>query len=92
MDTLIGANLSELNAQEKKKLGIDGGIKIVGPVSGILVDSKFDEGFIITKINGLDACSIEQLEKELSKEKGAIIEGIHPDGSYDRYFTKQFQV
>ena len=92
METIIGANVSELTAEEKKNFGLSFGIKILGPISGLLTESHLGEGFIITKINGINLESMEQLENEMNKTEGAMIEGMYPDGTHDRYYTRGFQV
>jgi hypothetical protein len=91
-NTIIGTELCELSGAEKERLGINFGVKIVGPISGLLSGSNLSEGFIITKIDGKAISSLEQLELQLADEQGVMIEGIYPDGTHDRYFTKGFQV
>jgi hypothetical protein len=35
---------------------------------------------------------MEQLENEMKGTEGAMIEGMYPDGTHDRYYTRGFQV
>lgn len=92
MERKTGTKLRELSSEEKKSLGLSCGVEVLGPVSGLLSDSSINEGFIITKIDGKLLVSMEQLEHELRKKEGVMIEGIYPDGTNDRYFTKGFEV
>ena len=92
METVIGTNLTELTTEEKRNLGLSFGIKILGPISGLLTESHLGEGFIITKVNGINLASIAQLESEMKRTEGAMIEGIYPDGTHDRYYTRNFRV
>ena len=92
METIIGTKVCELSSEEKQNLNIAFGVKILGPIYGLLTETNLNVGFIITKINGKILESMEQLEKQLREEQGVMIEGIYPDGTHDRYFTKGFQV
>jgi hypothetical protein len=90
--TLVSANICELTPEEKRKLGIPFGFKILRPIPAILKDCNLSEDFIITRINSEPVESIEQLVQLLKNEQGVIIEGIYPDGTHDNYFSKGFHV
>ena len=85
---MIGLNIRELNSHEKKKLGLNIGLKVVWPLSCFIrVETNICEGFIITAVNGQQVTSINKLEEMLNGE-GVVIAGIYPDGTRDHYYTK----
>ncbi|MGI9543954.1 MAG: hypothetical protein ACR2MX_11920 [Cyclobacteriaceae bacterium] len=86
---MVGLNLRELTAQEKKKYEVDIGLKVVGRVTGNLrEETNMCEDFIITAINGKPVASLEEFEDMIDGEKGVMLEGFYPDGTPDHYFTK----
>ena len=87
-----GIRLCELNREEVRNIGLMYGVKIVGPVTGLLANSGVSEGFIITRVNNKALNSIKQLQDELNKGMGAMIEGMYPDGTHDHYYTESFKV
>ncbi|GJM05455.1 MAG: hypothetical protein DHS20C09_14460 [marine bacterium B5-7] len=88
---LSGTQISELTAAEKEYLGINIGVKVVGPISGLLENTNVSEGFVITSVDGKPANSIRQVEQQFELEQGVMIEGIYPDGTNTRYFSRGFQ-
>ena len=77
----FGLVLQPVGKQEAKKLGVNGGLKIVeirqGPFQGAAV-----EGFIITAIDGKAVTSKTELDKALSgnRSRKTYIEGFYPNG------------
>ncbi len=79
--SILGAQLSEVPAVEKHKLGIKSGVKVLSLSQGKLKDEGVQKGFIITQINNHPVYSIDDVQHELSGFKGGVlIEGIYPNG------------
>ena len=82
----IGAELVTLDSKKADQYGIDGGVLVKKiKEGGKLSETKMDEGFIITSVNGKSISSVEQLSKLLDNFIGTIrLEGIYPgyNGSY----------
>lgn len=77
----LGADLETLAKEKAQKYEIEGGvtvkkIKSGGPFS----QTRMQDGFIITSVNGMDVTSIEQLGQAIRSLKGENIqlEGIYP--------------
>jgi serine protease Do len=82
----IGADLSTLDTRKAAQYGIDGGVvvKKIRP-GGKLSNTRMDDGFIITSVNGKDVSSIDEFTRLINSEIGTIrLEGIYPgyNGSY----------
>jgi len=86
---MIGLNLEELSAQEKKKLGLKVGLKVVGPITGILrEETNICEDFIITAVNGHPVTNLNEFEELIEGVEGVMLEGLYPDGTPDHYYTR----
>lgn len=78
---LLGGTFENLDADDKGKLGIDGGVKIAKLNNGKLRSSGIKEGFIITSIDKKPIKNQNDLENALkTKQGGVLIEGIYPNG------------
>lgn len=78
---LLGATFENVSDAEKKKLGIDNGLKIVELEGGKLRSAGIKEGFIITSIDKKKVDSLEDLKKVLENKKGGVlIEGVYSNG------------
>lgn len=80
-NTYKGITLGTVSKEEKDKLGIKNGVKVLsvgeGPFKG-----KLQTGFIITKIDKQAVYSVQNVKSILESAEGAIlIEGKNPDGS-----------
>ncbi len=77
----LGADFVNLSAQEKKDLGLSGGVKVAKLSEGKLSqNTNMREGFIITKIDNKQIDDIDELKSVLSNKKGGVmIEGRYPD-------------
>ncbi|HEY1047937.1 MAG TPA: PDZ domain-containing protein, partial [Bacteroidia bacterium] len=80
-NTYKGITLGTVSKEEKDKLGIKNGVKVLsvgdGPFKG-----KLQTGFIITKIDKQAVYSVQNVKSILEVAEGAIlIEGKNPDGS-----------
>lgn len=77
---LLGADLATLDPKKAEQYGIDGGV-LVKKIheGGKLRQTRMDDGFIITSVNGRPIKSVEELARMLS---GVItiarIQGIYP--------------
>lgn len=77
----LGLVLQPVNGQEKSKLNINGGLKIVEIRQGAFQGANV-EGFIITGINGKSISSKTDIESALSSNRSrkTTIEGVYPNG------------
>ncbi len=78
----LGARLKEVSSSDKSKLKIDYGVKLDKLSKGKLSDLGFEEGFIITHIDGKKVEKPEEVENKLKNTKGkeVIIKGVQPNG------------
>lgn len=81
MNTFEGATFSNLSKEEKEKLGVKNGVKVVsvkdGPFKG-----KIPAGFVITKVDKQNVYTVQNLKTILENAEGAIlIEGKNADGT-----------
>jgi len=83
---ILGIELEEIDKETARKLEIDGGLKVTRLSAGKLQRSTdMREGFIITKVDGKPAGSVEDFVKYLEKtEGGVMLEGVYEDypGTY----------
>lgn len=77
----LGAEFANLTMEEKKDLGLQGGVKVVSLGNGKLSQStNMKAGFIITKIDNKPIATVEDLKVALANKKGGVmIEGRYPD-------------
>ncbi|MFA8451387.1 MAG: S1C family serine protease [Bacteroidales bacterium] len=77
----LGANLKKATKQERSKLRLDGGLKVLKVQSGVLQTANIKTGFIITKINNMEVNSKEDLDVALNASSKILrIEGVSPNG------------
>ncbi len=86
----LGAQFDNLTTQEKQRLSrykIEGGVKIMDIQGGKLSRAGVSEGFIITKVNGKQVRSVNELKSTLSDKTGAMVqfEGVYSDAPADVY-------
>jgi serine protease Do len=83
----LGAELEVVSKVERDRFRIENGVRITRITGrGILAQLGFEEGFIITSINGKKCESANDLEQYLSGAKGKVIlEGINRQGSKSVY-------
>ena len=82
----LGATFEQVSDDEKRKLGIDYGMKIVELRRGKLMDKGIREGFIITEIDKNPIRSANDINNLLSgKRGGVLIEGVYPNGQRNYY-------
>ncbi|MBI4645411.1 MAG: trypsin-like peptidase domain-containing protein, partial [Bacteroidia bacterium] len=84
---IMGAKLGVISNEEKRKLHINNGLKIIELNDGKLKEVGIKKGFIITRVNRELVFNSEELEIILENAKGGIlIEGIYPNGM-TAYYT-----
>jgi serine protease Do len=82
----LGADLENVSKDDAKDWNIKGGV-IVKSISnrGILSKVRIQDGYVITKANGKDVTTVDELKKILESASGSVkLEGIYPgyDGVY----------
>ena len=85
----LGAEFSDLSAEDRKRASIDAGVKISKLYAGKLRSyTNIREGFIIIKINRTPVKSVKELIKVLeSQEGGVMIEGVYPGDRTVYYYA-----
>ena len=83
---IIGAELANLDSKKADEYDVTGGV-VVKKIreGGKLSETKMDEGFVITSVNGRAIKSIDELGKILNSAVGTVkLEGFYPGfrGSY----------
>jgi len=83
---IIGADLANLDSKKADEYDVSGGV-VVKKIKegGKLSETKMDEGFVITSVNGRPVKSIDELGKILNSAVGTVkLEGFYPGfrGSY----------
>ena len=79
--SLYGAKFEKISTEEKKKLRVNHGIKVVDPGDGKFSNAGIKIGFIITFINKERIESFEDLQSVLQGVNGGVyVEGVYPNG------------
>lgn len=76
----LGADLETLSKDDAKELNVKGGVvvKSIG-TRGLLSKVRIQEGYVITKANGKEVTSVDDLKKVLDAATGSVkLEGIYP--------------
>ena len=76
----IGADLATLDSQKALQYEVDGGV-VVRKIreGGKLSETKMDEGFVITSVNGRLVNSLDELSRLLDSQIGTVkLEGFYP--------------
>jgi serine protease Do len=75
----LGADLVTLDPKKAKDYGMSGGVVVKKINKGVIDDqTRMKDGFIITKANGKDVKSVEELKAALGSSKDLKIEGFYP--------------
>ena len=76
----LGAELENVNKDDAKELGVKGGVMVKAIGSrGLLSKVRIQEGYVITKANGKDVNSVDDLRKVLEGASGSVkLEGVYP--------------
>lgn len=84
-----GASITEIDADLKQKLDLDGGVQLNNIRSGKWKDAGIQNGFIITSIDKKEIKTINDLMGALANKSGGIlIGGLYPDGEEGYYGIK----
>jgi serine protease Do len=79
--TVLGAEFEEISINDKERLDLSYGIKIIHLNRGTLKDAGLKEGFIITNVNKKPVYEVNDLKREIENARGGIlIEGVYPNG------------
>lgn len=79
--TALGVTLEAVNEAERKKLNLRGGAKVTRLNQGKLADAGVQRDFIITRIDGKEVHSPDDVLTMLQgKTGGVLIEGVYPNG------------
>jgi serine protease Do len=84
---VMESKLSVVTADEKTKLGIKNGVKVVSAGEGKFAAAGIGDGFIIVAINNKAVNTPEDVKSILDKIKsgGVYIEGVYPNGTSAYY-------
>ncbi len=75
----LGAELETLAPQKAKQLGLPGGVVVKKINEGALNDqTRMRDGFIITKVNGKDVKTLDDLKNEIGTQTDITITGYYP--------------
>lgn len=75
----LGADLVNLDAKKAKEYGLNGGVVVKKINEGVINDqTRMRDGFIITKANGKDVTSIDQLRSLIGSSEQLTITGYYP--------------
>jgi Do/DeqQ family serine protease len=84
----LGAELANLESAQAKRYGLDGGVLVrkIRPGGLISRQSRMNDGFVITTINGQPVKTTQDLSTHLSKATGRVkLEGVYL--GYDSTWT-----
>ncbi|RXK85343.1 Do family serine endopeptidase [Filimonas effusa] len=81
----LGGDLATIDKAVAQKNGIPGGVIVKKITGNPLKSTRMQEGFVITRVNGQDIKSLEELTEALKTAGGQVqVEGIYPgyEGTY----------
>ncbi|CAN5270940.1 trypsin-like peptidase domain-containing protein [soil metagenome] len=86
MDNLGGAELVDVDKATAQKNDISGGVLVKKLGTGLLKNTRMQEGFVITSVDGQEVKNVDDLKTILSSAQGNTVrlEGIYPgyEGTY----------
>lgn len=85
LDKLGNSELVTLDAATAKKNGLDGGVLVKKLGNGVLKNTRMQEGFVITSVDGRAVNSLDDLKAALGSARGTVrLEGVYPgyEGTY----------
>jgi serine protease Do len=75
----LGAELQTLDPQKAKSLGLSGGVVVKKINEGALNDqTRMRDGFIITKVNGKEVKTLDDLKNLIGTQSDITISGVYP--------------
>lgn len=81
----LGGDLVTIDKETARKNDITGGVQVRKLGDGLLKNTRMQDGFIITSVDGQDVNSIDDLKNILNSAEGTVkLEGVYPgyDGTY----------
>ena len=81
----LGGELVNLDNATAKKNDIPGGVLVKKLGDGLLKNTRMQEGFVITSVNGQEVKNLDELNAVLKSAQGTVrLEGIYPgyEGTY----------
>jgi Do/DeqQ family serine protease len=81
----LGGELMTVDKETARKNDISGGVQVKKLGDGLLKNTRIQEGFIITSVDGQDVNSLDDLKNILNNSDGTVkLEGIYPgyDGTF----------
>lgn len=87
----LGAKLKALSPEEAETMGLEGGVKVLSLSDGLLKnETNIQPGFVISKINGKEIQSVEELEDLVKASPNSLrIGGTYPGRNGIYYFGIQ---
>ena len=86
LDDFGGAELVTVDKATAQKNDISGGVLVKKLGTGVLKNTRMQEGFVITSVDGQEVKTVDDLKSLLSKAQGGTVrlEGIYPgyEGTY----------
>ncbi|MEY2969790.1 MAG: hypothetical protein RLZZ599_163 [Bacteroidota bacterium] len=84
----FGAELEDLSAAEKRKMGLRYGVRVTKVVGGRFEKAGISEDFIIIKLNNIYIDEVEKFEnlaRQFNPGDGVLIQGFEPNGKANYY-------
>jgi S1-C subfamily serine protease len=81
----LGGELTNVDPSVAKKNDIAGGVVVKKLGAGLLKNTRMQEGFVITSVDGQEVKNVDDLKNVLSNAQGTVrLEGIYPgyEGTY----------
>lgn len=86
---LFQSKLTEVTEMDKRRLGIEGGVKVTAQLSGKLAQrTNMCSGFIIYSINDEPIHNMRDFTSAVADKEGVMLTGVYPDGRRDRYYLE----
>ncbi|MEM8527560.1 MAG: trypsin-like peptidase domain-containing protein [Bacteroidota bacterium] len=85
----VGFELRALLSNERKRLGIENGVKVLSIYKGSIIEERnMDIGFIILKVNDVAVSNAEEVIVEIERSEGEIeLKGIYEDYTGEYVYT-----
>ncbi|MEO9965918.1 MAG: Do family serine endopeptidase [Reichenbachiella sp.] len=86
--TIRGGTFADLSKEEKEKLNLEGGAKLLKVEPGKWREAGIKSGFIVTRVDKRPILSVEDLSRALSSTSdgsGLLVEGVYENGEKAYY-------
>jgi S1-C subfamily serine protease len=85
-DVAFGARLTPLGANERRRLNIENGVRVMEVNEGQFRDLGIQRGHIILEVNGRNVSSASDVRRFTDNETALkSIRGVHPNGTIFSY-------